>query len=122
MKISIFGIVAALLMTGCATVPYETPRGVVWGYVVREDDRPGGFDLLGYWPEKNTCQSRVTGGTSCRPLVVGNGSERFWAYNFYGVKPGSFGASNPKACEWLREQTTAQTSPCIPITVRFLAP
>ena len=64
MKTPIFWMAAGLLTAGCATVPYEAPRGVVWGYVVPGDGRPGGFDLLGYWPKKDICESRVTGGTN----------------------------------------------------------
>ena len=60
------------------------------------------------------------GSVPCRPLIVGEGEQRFWAYDFKGIKPGSLGATRREACEYQRQHTTARTSPCVPIAVRFI--
>jgi len=115
-----------LLLAGCAVVPYEAPRGAVWGYVV-----PWGgtekYELLVYYASQSACLAHSDGSwgpprgsAPCRPLIVGEGEQRFWAYDFKGIKPGSLGATSREACEYQRQGTTARTSPCVPIAVRFI--
>jgi hypothetical protein len=133
-------IVAALVISGCATVPFKGPTDPVWGYSGEvQSGNFAGLKLVAIWPSRATCIQRRDLGQNkpdlgwlieddCHRLMVTEvGYGEYWAFTFSGPPAGILAIRYLRnddeikgACSRLRGSVSGRTSECSRISVKYL--